>query len=118
MRIIIAGSRDFHDYKRLVAICDQLLESLNAEKEIEFVSGGARGADRLGEAYARERGYPIKRFPADWKKWGKMAGPIRNQQMAEYADGAIVFWDGKSRGTRSLIQALKKEEKWIKLVVI
>ena len=118
MRIIIAGSRDFQDYKRLVATCDQLLESLKVEKEREIVSGTARGADRLGEAYAREKGYSIKRFPADWQKWGKMAGPIRNQHMAQYADGAIVFWDGRSRGSRSLIQALKKEEKRIKLVVI
>ncbi|MEO1416242.1 MAG: DUF2493 domain-containing protein [Bacteroidota bacterium] len=117
MKIIIAGSRTFQDYERLVAICDQLLGSMDlADDPIEIVSGAARGADQLGEAYASSKGYIIQRFPADWAKWGKMAGPLRNQAMAAYADGAIIFWDGRSRGTKHLIRVLRKEGKWLKIV--
>ena len=100
MKIIIAGSRNFVDYTKLKTVCDFTLKN---QKDIEIVSGTASGADKLGERYAKENGYPVKKFPADWKKNGKAAGPIRNKQMAEYADGLIVFWDGKSKGTESMI---------------
>jgi len=101
MKVIIAGSRDFNDYEFLCQKCDALL--LNLETYIEIVSGTARGADALGEQYAIERGYPVKRFPADWDTYGKSAGYRRNEQMANYADALIAFWDGKSRGTKHMI---------------
>lgn len=101
MKVIIAGSRNFNDYKKLCKICDHLLQF---QSEIEIVSGTAKGADRLGEQYAKERGYAIKQFPADWNNYGKAAGPKRNQQMAEYADALVAFWDGKSRGTKNMIE--------------
>jgi len=72
------------------------------------VSGTARGADQLGERYAKERGYFIQRFPADWNAYGKAAGYIRNRKMAEYADALIAFWDGKSRGTLNMISLAKE----------
>ena len=105
MKIIIAGSRNFTDYKKLCKTCDHLLQY---QTEIEIVSGTARGADRLGEQYAREKGYPMKQFSADWNKYGKAAGPIRNQQMANYADALITFWNGKSRGTKNMIDLAKE----------
>ena len=73
------------------------------------------GADALGERYARDRGYALKVFPAEWKKWGRAAGPIRNAQMADYADALIAFWDGESSGTRDMIR--KAEEKGLKVYV-
>jgi hypothetical protein len=100
MRVIIAGSRDFNDYELLKKHCDCLLQN---QKEVEIVSGGARGADKLGERYASEKGYPLKKFPADWEKFGKSAGYKRNKEMAEYADSLIVFWDGISKGTKNMI---------------
>lgn len=106
MKIIIAGSRNFDDYTLLEQFCDKILQ--NVKEEVEIVSGGAKGADRLGEKYATERGYSIKVFVADWAKYGKSAGPIRNEQMAKYADGLIAFWDGKSRGTKNMIDLAKK----------
>ena len=74
----------------------------------EIVSGGAKGADALGERYGRENQIPIKRFLPDWQKYDKLAGPIRNKAMAEYADMAIIFWDGKSKGTKSMISEARR----------
>lgn len=80
-------------------------------ENIRLVSGHARGVDTLAEKYAEERGIPIQVFPAEWKKYGKAAGPIRNRAMLEYAkEGTVVvaaFWDGQSRGTGNMIKQAK-----------
>lgn len=62
----------------------------------------------MGEAFAEAEGLTVRRFPADWDLHGRSAGYIRNEQMAEYADGLIAFWDGSSRGTRHMINTAKK----------
>lgn len=105
MKVIIAGGRYFKDYESLHKFCDDLLQN---ENNIEIVSGGAKGADFLGEKYAKAKNHRIIRFPAAWKKYGKRAGIIRNLEMAEYADLLIAFWDGKSKGTASIIRFAKK----------
>jgi len=105
MKIIIAGSRNFNDYNLLKTSCDNLLTQFT---NIEIVSGTARGADKLGERYAREKGYDIKKFPANWDKFGKSAGYIRNDEMAQYADMLIAFWDGTSKGTKHMIDLANK----------
>ena len=105
MKVIIAGSRDFNDYNKLCHYCDYLLQN---QTEIEIVSGTARGADKLGEKYANEKGYPIKQFPANWNKFKKAAGYVRNEEMAKYADALIAFWNGKSKGTEHMINLAKK----------
>lgn len=87
-------------------------------KEIEIVCGEAKGADSLGKRYAKEHGCAIKSFPADWNKNGKAAGPIRNEEMAIYAEGggAVVFWDGESKGSLDMINRAKAHN--LKLRVI
>jgi len=75
----------------------------------QVVSGTARGADRVGEQFAERFGIELKRFPADWKRWGKSAGAIRNAEMAEYADALIAFWDGESKGTQHMIKVATKK---------
>ena len=105
MKIIIAGGRDFNDYNKLCQFCNKILSE---QTEVEIVSGTANGADKLGEKYAVDNGHPIKQFPADWDKFGKSAGYKRNAQMAEYADALIAFWDGKSRGTKHMIDLAKR----------
>ena len=104
-RIIIAGGRDFQDYDYLIDSCDEILKQYD---NVELVGGGAKGADALGKHYAELRQYDYKLFPADWDKHGRSAGPIRNKQMAEYADALIVFWDGKSRGSANMIKQAEK----------
>ncbi len=105
MKVIIAGGRNFCDYDKLRESCNNILVN---QKEVEIVSGTAAGADTLGERYAQEKGYEVKKFPAQWDLYGKSAGYKRNQQMAEYADGLIAFWDGKSKGTKHMIDLANK----------
>ena len=102
-KVIIAGCRDFNDYGLLCRKCDTILANKRQSREIVIVSGTARGADQLGERYARERGYKVQQYPADWDHGGKAAGPIRNAKMAANADALIAFWDGESRGTKNMI---------------
>jgi len=113
MKIIIAGSRDFNDYDLLKKKCDRFF---GEKLYYEIVSGTAKGADLLGERYAKEKYYPITKFPADWDKYGKSAGYIRNKQMADYADGLIAFWDGKSKGTKLMIDLAEKKGIEVRIV--
>lgn len=108
-RVIIAGSRGFSDYDLLRTKCDRILSGISTGRQIVVVSGTARGADQLGERYARERGFAVRQFPADWERHGKQAGYLRNREMAEHADALIAFWDGQSHGTKMMIEiAMRK----------
>jgi len=113
MKVIIAGGRFFNDYDLLCLKADKIL---SRQSEIEIVSGAARGADKLGERYAVERGYKITRFPADWNFHGKKAGYLRNVEMAEYADALIAFWDGRSRGTKHMINIAEKQDLLLRVI--
>jgi len=103
MKTIIAGSRgvSFNQVKEALLLC-----SWTAEITV-VVSGTAIGADQHGEAWAKLCGLAVERYPADWKLHGKAAGPIRNRQMAENAEGLIAIWDGESRGTKNMIDTAK-----------
>lgn len=105
-RVIIAGGRNFPDYPLLAQTMDHLLS--NTSDEIVCICGKARGADALGERYAIERGYPILYFPAEWEKYGRIAGYLRNTEMARNADALVAFWDGRSPGTKHMIETAKK----------
>ena len=72
----------------------------------EVVNGAATGADEEGERWAERNGIPVKRIPADWEKHGRAAGPIRNAQMARYADAVALFPGG--RGTESMRREAEK----------
>lgn len=109
-RVIIAGGRDFDDYPMLCEFSDKVLRRKVVDG-IEIVCGLAKGADTLGERYAKERGYPIKYFPANWKLYGGQAGYIRNKQMGDYADALIAFWDGCSHGTKHMIEYMVQHNK-------
>lgn len=112
-KVVVAGSRNFNNYNLLKEKLDFLLQN---KKNIEIVSGTARGADTLGERYAKERGYSLKRFPANWEKHGRKAGYIRNKEMRDYADAVVVFWDGESRGTKHMIDLSKEKNLPIKII--
>lgn len=98
MRTIIAGSRS-------CVLIEPLLQAL---KEFPFkittvISGTARGVDTLGEYWARMNNIPVEQYPADWSRFGKRAGYVRNEQMAKVAEGALILWDGFSPGTKHMI---------------
>lgn len=103
MKTIIAGMRDFHHYKTLLSAAQKCPFEITS-----VVSGGAKGVDALGERFAADHSLPIERYPADWKKHGRAAGPIRNAEMAENAEALLAIWDGKSRGTGNMIFNAKK----------
>lgn len=111
LRIIIAGSRTFNDYSFLADKLNVVISEFDGfeHQQIKFISGMARGADTLGERYANSNKYEVVRLPADWNTYGKRAGYRRNAEMAKYAVeekcGVLVaFWDGKSRGTKHMIE--------------
>lgn len=103
MKVIIAGCRDIH-CKHTVA--KAIRES--GFKVTEVVYGGCDGVDKIGKWMAERKSIPVEPFPADWTTHGLAAGPIRNRQMAEYADALVAVWDGKSKGTKSMISEAKK----------
>lgn len=105
-RVIIAGGRDFNNYHGLSTTMDKLLKNIN--DDIEVVCGMAKGADRLGEQYAKDNGYHVIYMPADWDTDGKAAGYKRNIRMAEYANALVAFWDGQSSGTKHMIETAQK----------
>lgn len=103
MRTIIAGSRGSTRASLRAALrqCDWITEIASV------VSGTCRGTDQHGEEWAKSVARPVTRFPAEWDKYGKRAGYIRNAQMAENADALIAVWDGASKGTKHMIDLAK-----------
>lgn len=110
-KLIVAGGRDFYseaDYRLLSDVLDNLFGDYSTDELVVF-SGGAQGADTLGEGWAKRKGFEIQRFPAGWSIHGKADGPMRNKQMAELADALVLFWDGESKGSKNMLaNALKQ----------
>ena len=117
-RVVIAGCRDYTNYEEAKVYIDFCLSNIRKENKIIILSGCASGADAIGERYAEENGFELEKYPADWVKYGRSAGPIRNRQMAEICDFVICFWDEKSRGTKSMIELARKYNKPIKIKII
>ncbi len=118
LRLIIAGSRNFEDYQLLQSSLDEFIElhSLgDPDPGVIVISGLAKGADLLGVQYAKQRGYQVEEFPANWKL-GRSAGPKRNLEMAKSANACIVFWDGASKGTANMIELAKRHNLKIQIV--
>ena len=125
IRIIVAGTRTFSDYELLRNRLDDFISKLkqkHPDKQVVIITGAAKGADQLGSFYARSHNIPLKEFPADWATYGKAAGPIRNQQMLDYAlheiPELIVFWDGESRGTKNMMNIAKRHNVQTEIVLI
>ena len=103
--VIVAGGRDFNNYGLLE---DKLFKLFSNKSNVVIISGMAKGADSLGERYAREHGHVISYFPALWAQHGNRAGFIRNEEMAKNADACVCFWDGLSVGTEHMIETAKR----------
>jgi hypothetical protein len=105
-KLIVAGSRDIDFQTSKDAIRRALKATLWWRRVTEIVHGAARGVDSHADTLFREV-CPVTRFPANWEL-GRSAGAKRNTQMAEFADGLIAIWDGRSRGTKHMIDVAKK----------
>ncbi len=116
-KVVVAGGRDFGNYMLLKESLDVLLarKVANGTKVI-IISGMARGADSLGEKYAKEKGYEVSYFPAKWNTYGRSAGYKRNIEMAQNADAVVAFWDGQSRGTKHMIDTASAYELPVRVI--
>lgn len=116
-KLIVAGGRDFTDWKKMEEEILKLCEHVGALAvcNVSIVSGMARGADILAVDFAKRYNVVLHEYPANWDKYGKGAGFKRNEQMAFFSDGLLAFWDGESRGTKHMIETMEKADKpvWI-----
>lgn len=114
-RVIICGGRHFAAYECLEFVMEKAMSELGLKlSEIEIVSGHCQGADQLGETYADRNGIPCKVFPAQWKVYGRAAGPIRNSEMIKYAAESevpvvVAFVSPRSKGTMDTVNKAKKQ---------
>lgn len=115
-KLIVAGGRDFDNAGLLNNEIKNLANTIYNDQAVSIVSGMANGADRMGYTFALRNGVVVHKFPADWDKYGKSAGMIRNKQMGDFADGLLAFWDGKSRGTAQMIQYMRSLNKPVYIV--
>lgn len=113
MRIIIAGSRSFDDYALLCKTMDRLVAKLS---KVIVISGTAKGADSLGEKWAYSRWHTVERYHPDYSKHGKSAPLIRNTEMVNNAEAAVLFWDLESTGTEDLIKKARKKGLRVKII--
>lgn len=112
MKLIIAGGRDFNDYDYALESINALVDSNTIDPEgLEIVSGMARGADTIGIQLAEEYELPLHEFHANWTQQGKFAGYKRNMDMGKFADALVAFWDGKSVGTKHMIEYMESLKK-------
>src|SRR5688500_4746323 len=102
MKVVVCGSRTVTNYKLVETVINKCIEDYGIQVT-ELVSGAAKGVDTLAETWALKNSVVIKRYPANWDVYGISAGPIRNRQMGDYCDVIIAIWDGKSRGTKNMI---------------
>lgn len=110
-RIVIGGCRGYNNYQVFCGYMDNWLAQLGDGDEIIILSGHCSGTDAMAEKYATQNNLELEIYPAEWKRYGKAAGPMRNRLMVENSDYVIAFWDGKSRGTKSLIGYAEKFKK-------
>ena len=108
MKLIVAGGRDFANTSLLISSLTELVEQGKIPDNPELVCGMARGADMLAYSLWANNRMTIHKFPADWNTHGKSAGYRRNVDMGNFADAAVCFWDGKSKGTKHMIDIMEK----------
>lgn len=109
MKVAVIGSRSFNDY-------DKVTNTLSGITISEIISGGAIGADKLGERYANENNIPTKIFLPDWEKYGKSAGFKRNSDIVNEAELIVVFWDMQSKGSKDSILKAEKLNKKVLII--
>ena len=116
MKLIVAGGRDFVDTQVMITVLMDLMDKGKIDPNPELVCGMARGADILAFRLWKSENMQIHVFPAEWDTYGKSAGFRRNKEMGEFADAAVCFWDGKSKGTKHMIDIMNRLNKPVYVV--
>ena len=114
MKLLVCGSRTIDNYNYISNCLDEILQEYEFLLS-EIIEGNAEGVDKLSGLWAKEHNIKLTIMPAEWKKYGKKAGFIRNKEMVDLCDGGIAIWDGNSRGTKMTIDLLKKQNKLIRV---
>ena len=115
-KLIVAGGREYADAGQLEAEIRHLADGELKHHAVSLVSGMARGADLLAYEFAKANQVVCYEFPANWKAQPRAAGFIRNRDMANFSDGLLAFWDGKSRGTQHMIDTMENLGKPVRIV--
>ena len=103
MKVGIIGSRGFNNYELVDEVMNEHIDKVEV-----IVSGGAKGADTIGELWAKQNNKNLLIFKPEWGKFGKRAGFIRNQDIVKNSDLVLAFWDGQSKGTKNSIDLCEK----------
>lgn len=114
--IIIAGTRTFDNYELLELEVKKFILENKIKPTVSIVSGKAKGADSLGEIFAKKYNFPIIEMPAKWDEFGKRAGYVRNEEMAKISNFCIIFWDGKSSGSANMADLAEKYKLTLKII--
>lgn len=115
LKVIVCESRTFNNYKFLKKKMDKILPRFD---NVEIVSGGCKGPDKLCEKYAEQNDLDKTVFKPNWEEYGKSAGPIRNSEMADYADATVAFWNGQSSGTKDMIKKSKNKDLQLRIIEV
>lgn len=113
MRTIVAGGRNVTDYRVVLNAMDII-----GWTPTVIISGNANGVDKLGERWAKENVVVTEIFPANWDKYGKSAGYIRNDLMAKEAEALLLIWDGKSKGSGHMLKSAIKHKLKIMVYIV
>lgn len=116
MKLIVAGGRDFVDTQVMITVLMDLVDKGKIDPNPELVCGMARGADISAFRLWKSENMQIHVFHAEWDTYGKSAGFRRNKEMGEFADAAVCFWDGKSKGTKHMIDIMNRLNKPVYVV--
>lgn len=110
LKLMVCGSRTITNRTLIFTNIDKFI-SENPDKKIIIIEGEARGVDSIAKDYALINHLDIMSFPANWSKYGRSAGMIRNEEMVKVCDFCLIFWDGKSHGTKNDIDLCEKYNK-------
>lgn len=113
MNILVAGSRNFKDKDLVIRWLSQNL----LRGEDVLINGNCKtGVDAWALTFAKNLNYEVRIFDPDWEKFGRAAGPIRNEEMVKVSDKVVCFWDGSSNGTKSTIDYTLKYKKDLEVI--
>lgn len=115
-KLIVAGGRDFNDAELLERVLIAMADVELADKSVSIVSGMAKGADALAYKFAHQSGIQCYEFHANWNKYGKRAGFVRNEEMGRFSDGLLAFHDGISKGTAGMINFMRSINKPVTVI--